>query len=153
MLSEDNSNLFTGGYEFNSLADLNPNDIASIEVLKDASAAAIYGSRGANGVVLITTKRGQSGQGKVEFDTYYGFQAPTNVIDMMNSQEFIEMMNEAAVNDGLEDNYFNSLIGDPNDPDLQNTDWYGELLRDDAPIQSYNLSASGGSIPSRSGSW
>lgn len=145
MLSENNSNLFTGGYDFNSLADLNPNDIASIEVLKDASAAAIYGSRGANGVILITTKRGQSGQGKVEFDSYYGFQGPTNVIDMMNSQEFIQMMNEAAFNDGFGENYFNDLIGDPNDPELQNTDWYGELLRNDAPIQSYNLNASGGS--------
>ncbi len=144
MLSENNSNLFTGGYSFNSLADIDPSDIASIEVLKDASAAAIYGSRGANGVILITTKRGQAGRGQVELDAYYGWQGPTNVIEMMNSREFIEMMNEAAANDGFGENYFNDLIGDPNDPNLQNTDWYGEILRDDAPIQNYSLSASGG---------
>ncbi len=64
MLSENNSSLFTGGYSFNSLADIDPSDIESIEVLKDASAAAIYGSRGANGVILITTKRGQAGRGR-----------------------------------------------------------------------------------------
>jgi len=144
MLSENNSNLFTGGYSFNSLADIDPSDIESIEVLKDASAAAIYGSRGANGVILITTKRGQAGQGRVELDAYYGWQEPTNVIDMMDSREFIEMMNEAAANDGFGESYFNDLIGDPNDPNLQNTDWYGEILRDDAPIQNYSLSASGG---------
>ena len=150
MTQDNNSRLFTGGYEFNSLADLNPNDIESIEILKDASAAAIYGSRGANGVVLITTKRGKEGKAKINLDVYTGFQAPTNVIEMMNSREFIEMMDEAAENDGFGPGYFSTngpgfnRIGDPNDPDLIDTDWYGEILRDDAPITSYTLSAAGG---------
>ncbi len=149
MLSEDNSSLFTGGYEFNSLADLDPNDIESIEVLKDAAAAAIYGSRGANGVVMITTKRGKAGEGRVELDVYTGRQAPTKVIDMMDSRQFITMMNEAAANDGLPGDWFSNpdygnFIGDPDDPDLQNTDWYGEILRHNAPISNYSLSASGG---------
>ncbi|MEM8898497.1 MAG: TonB-dependent receptor [Bacteroidota bacterium] len=150
MTQDNNSRLFTGGYEFNSLADLNPNDIESIEILKDASAAAIYGSRGANGVVLITTKRGKEGKAKINLDVYTGFQGPTNVIDMMNSREFIEMMDEAAENDGFGPGYFSTngpafnRIGDPSDPDLIDTDWYGEILRDDAPITSYTLSAAGG---------
>lgn len=150
MTSDNNSNLFTGGYNFNSMANINPDDIASIEILKDASAAAIYGSRGANGVVIITTKRGQAGKGKIEFETYRGVQAPTKVIDMMNSREFIEMMDEAAENDGLGPGYFSTngpgfnRIGDPNDPDLIDTDWYGAILRNDAPISNYSLNFSGG---------
>lgn len=155
MTSDNNSSLFTGGYNFNSMADINPDDIASIEILKDASAAAIYGSRGANGVILITTKRGQEGTGKVEFDMYTGWQGPSNVIDMMNSREFIEMMDEAAENDGLGPGYFSvngpswNRIGDPNDPNLTDTDWYGEILREDAPISNYNLSFSGGNTKSQ----
>lgn len=150
MTSDNNSNLFTGGYNFNSMANINPDDIASIEILKDASAAAIYGSRGANGVVIITTKRGKAGQGKMEFDMYRGVQAPTRVIDMMDSREFIGMMDEAALNDGLGPGYFSTngpgfnRIGDPNDPDLIDTDWYGAILRNDAPISNYSLNFSGG---------
>ena len=149
MVSEDNSNLFTGGYEFSSLADLNPGDIESIQVLKDASATAIYGARGANGVVLINTKRGASGQGQIDYEFSYGLQGPTNVIEMMDSRQFITMMNEAAANDGLPADWFSNpdgfnFIGDPNDPNLQNTDWYDEILRNDAPIRQHQLSARGG---------
>ena len=150
MVSENNSALFTGGYNFSSIADINPDDIESIQVLKDASAAAIYGSRGANGVILINTKRGKDGKGTIELDYYTGWQGPTKVIEMMDSREFIEMMNEAAANDGLAADYFSNedfgnFIGDPNDPNLTNTDWYGEILRDDAPISNYSVSARGGS--------
>lgn len=149
MVTEDNSNLFTGGYQFSSLSDINPNDIASIQVLKDASATAIYGSRGANGVILINTKRGASGKGSIDFEASTGWQAPTRVIDMMDSREFITMMNEAAANDGLPADWFSNpdngnFIGDPTDPELRNTDWYGEILRNDAPITEYALSARGG---------
>ncbi len=150
MTSDNNSSLFTGGYNFNSMADINPDDIESVQILKDASAAAIYGSRGANGVVLITTKRGKSGKGRIELDVYRGIQGPADVIEMMNSREFIAMMDEAAEADGLGPGYFSTngpgfnRIGDPNDPDLVDTDWYGEILRDDAPMTNYNLSFSGG---------
>lgn len=149
MVTEDNSNLFTGGYEFSSISDINPNDIASIQVLKDASATAIYGSRGANGVILINTKRGASGEANIDFEVSTGWQAPTRVIDMMDSRQFINMMNEAAANDGLPADWFSNpdnfnFIGDPDDPELQNTDWYGEILRNDAPISEYSLSARGG---------
>lgn len=150
IISEDLSGLFSGGQATNSLADINPADIESIEILKDASAAAIYGSRGANGVVLITTKRGKTGDARIELNAYYGFQRITNEIDMHSSQEFLALMNDAARQDnrGLgtsyPENYVSDLWGfDPNDQDLQNTRWYQEIFRD-APIQSYDISVSGG---------
>ncbi|WP_224484106.1 SusC/RagA family TonB-linked outer membrane protein [Robertkochia aurantiaca] len=150
MISEDLSGLFSGGQRTNSMADINPADIASIEILKDASATAIYGSRGANGVVLITTKRGREGAPKIDFNTYYGFQEPTNVIEMQSSSEFLNLMNEAAQQDNRDlgtnypENYVSDLWGyDPNDPNLQNTDWYDAIFRT-APIQSHDLGISGG---------
>jgi TonB-dependent starch-binding outer membrane protein SusC len=149
MVSESNSALFTGGYTFNSMADIAPADIESIDILKDASAAAIYGSRGANGVVLITTKRGKEGKGSVGFEVNRGFQNPTNTPQMLNSKDFINLMNEAAKNDGLAEDWFSNpangnLIGNPNDPNLVNTDWYGEILNRNAPVSNYTLSARGG---------
>ncbi|MCC5929914.1 MAG: TonB-dependent receptor [Cyclobacteriaceae bacterium] len=155
MIQEDLSGLFSGGQATNSLADINPADIASIEILKDASATAIYGSRGANGVVLITTKRGQTGKAKIDFNAYYGMQDVTKRIDMMNSGDFLRLMDEAAAQDNrflgrnYPDNYVSDIWGfDPDDPDLQNTRWYNEIFRP-APIQSYDLSVSGGSDVAR----
>ena len=83
---------------FNPLADINPNDIASIDVLKDASAAAIYGSRGANGVLVITTKRGKSGTNRVAFNTYYGVQNAVKKPNVLNGDDFITISNEKAAN-------------------------------------------------------
>ena len=150
MISEDLSGLFTGGQRTNSIADINPTDIESIEILKDASATAIYGSRGANGVVMITTKRGKSGAPKIDFNSYYGFQTVTNTIDMLSSKEQLELMNDAAQQDNRNlgtnyaPNYVSDLWGfDPNDPELRNTDWYDAIFRT-APIQSQDVSISGG---------
>ena len=152
MTSDNNSILETGGYNFNSMSDINPDDIESIDILKDASASAIYGARGANGVVQITTKRGsESGKTSITLDRYTGTQSPSYIVPMMNSKQFIELMNEAAENDGLPAGYFSTSgpewnrIGDPNDPNLVNTDWYGEVLRNDAPIENTSLSVRGGS--------
>src|SRR5690606_36415503 len=83
----------------NPLATLSPSEIASIEILKDASATAIYGARGANGVVLITTKRGELGRARVTFDSYYGVQSVSKKLDMMNAEEYALMVNEARQND------------------------------------------------------
>lgn len=150
IISEDLSGLYSGGQTTNSLADINPADIESIEILKDASAAAIYGSRGANGVVLITTKRGKSGDAKIDINGFYGFQRITNEIDMHSSRELLNLMDDAARQDNralgtnYPENYVSDLWGyDPNDPNLQNTRWYQEIFRD-APIQSYDISLSGG---------
>ncbi len=82
-----------------TLADINPQDIESIEVLKDAASTAIYGSRGANGVVLITTKRGSSGKTVVSFDSYYGVTSVTKVVDMMDGAQFAAMKRESRRRD------------------------------------------------------
>lgn len=155
IISEDLSGLFSGGQSTNSLADLNPNDIESIEVLKDASATAIYGSRGANGVVLISTKRGVAGESTIGFSTYTGFQQVTNKIDMHSSQEFLELMNDAARQDNRDlgttysDTHVSDIWGfDPSDPDLQNTNWYDEIFRTSS-ISNYELNASGGTENTR----
>ena len=155
IISEDLSGLFSGGQATNSLADLNPNDIESIEILKDASATAIYGSRGANGVVLISTKRGEAGQSNIGFSMYTGFQQVTNKVDMHSSQEFLELMNDAARQDNRDlgtdysDTHVSDIWGfDPNDDNLQNTVWYDEIFRT-APISNYELNASGGTESTR----
>jgi TonB-linked SusC/RagA family outer membrane protein len=95
-LSKDARNTF--GAPMNPLADINFNDIQSIEVLKDASAKAIYGSRGSNGVVLITTKSGKSGKSQIELDMQYGFSQPTRKREFLNASEFIDLFTEAANN-------------------------------------------------------
>lgn len=86
-----------GGAESNVLASINPNDIESIEVLKDASTAAIYGSRGANGVVLITTKRGRSGKTQVNLSSSYGFQEAWNTIDMLDTAQYFQMLDAQSL--------------------------------------------------------
>jgi TonB-linked SusC/RagA family outer membrane protein len=120
------------------LASINPNDIESIEILKDASATAIYGSRGANGVIMITTKHGKKGTGTINFDSYIGFQQPTKTIKMLNASQFAEMVNDARINGGQQPEYVNpSNMG-------TGTDWQKELFRT-APMQNYQLSMTGGS--------
>lgn len=120
------------------LESINPNDIESIEILKDASATAIYGSRGANGVVIITTKRGSAGNNFIDFDAFFGFQEVAKTMDVMNARQFAEIANARVLNDGGTDVPF---------PDLNNlefdTDWQDEIFRT-APIQNYSLSFNGG---------
>ena len=97
----------TLGPRIGPLAYINPNDIESIEILKDASATAIYGSRGANGVVLITTKRGRQGKGTVTVDSYYGSQQIANKVELLNAAEFANFVNEAKLNDSQTPVYVN----------------------------------------------
>ena len=109
MLSESNSSLNTSynlsgasvgsGQNISSISDINPDDIESIEVLKDASAAAIYGARAANGVVLVTTKRGKAGKTTFNLDYYTGVQQVEKKIHFLNSQQFYDLTNEAIAND------------------------------------------------------
>ena len=125
------------GQRISPLSAINPGDIESIEILKDASATAIYGSRGANGVILITTKRGKKGASAVDFESYYGVQEASNKIDLLNAQQFAALVNEAKTNSGQLPVYVNpENLG-------RGTDWQEELLRV-APIQNYQLSFSGG---------
>jgi len=90
----------SGAMNNNPLATMNPDDIASIDILKDAAATAIYGSRGANGVILVTTKRGKSGKTKFDFGTRIGFSVPTQRPRMLNSTEYLQLYQEAWENDG-----------------------------------------------------
>ena len=122
-----------GVNEVSPLSTINPSDIESVEVLKDASATAIYGSRGANGVVLITTKRGQSGSTRVMYDGYYGIQEVTKTIDVLSASEFAQLENEI---------YKTAIYTDPA-AEGQGVN-YQDLIFRKAPIQNHQLSISGG---------
>ena len=121
------------------LNQLNANDIESIQILKDASSTAIYGSRGANGVVIITTKKGKGGKGRVEFNAYYGIQQATNLVDVLNATQFAALHNEMMANAGRTQN---PAFADPASLG-KGTDWVDELF-ETAPMQNYSMSYSGG---------
>lgn len=148
------------GGETNPLVDINPQDIESIEILKDASAGAIYGARAANGVVLITTKKGKAGKTKITFGMQYGKSKPTKILKFLNTKQYIDFYRIAAANSDAIDGY------DAKDPDSYtaymesffetqslgtlgtsneaDTDW-GSLAFQDAPSKQYDLNLSGGS--------
>lgn len=161
----------SGGFESgNPLDNLNPNDIESIQVLKDASATAIYGSRGSNGVVLIQTKKGVSGKTNITFNAYTGFTAPTRQLDMLSGEEWVDRAieyinyNYLAQDDGTQnrqitDDYATRVANnngkfdraqvlDPRwleegHPGLMYVNWQDEIFRK-GKVQNYQLSASGG---------
>lgn len=119
--------------EVSPLSTINPNDIESVEILKDASASAIYGSRAANGVVLITTKRGRTGGTRVTLDSYYGVQNVTKTLPVLNAAEFAQLENEVFKN-----SYY------PNPASLgEGVNWQNIIFRQ-APIQNHQLSINGG---------
>jgi len=156
------------------LNQVNPNEIESVSVLKDAASQAIYGARGANGVIIITTKRGQPGDPKVNFSVRYGMSNATNKYDLLNTQEYGELLWLEAANDGVPPG--NALYGYGAAPDIpdyilpargtpdleeyswpdnlimaankKGTDWYDEIYRTGG-IQDYNLTVSGGLRSSR----
>ncbi len=135
------------GIEY-SLNDINPNDIETISVLKDAASASIYGSRAANGVILITTKKGMSGEMKVEYSNYTGFQKATYLPDVVESSvDFMELYNKAMVNQGGKPYYAEELIqrfrDNPTSQQYPNTNWMKEMFKK-APITEHNLRMSGG---------
>ena len=134
-----------GGFNTNPLATINPNDIASVEILKDAAATGIYGSRGSNGVVLITTKRGKSKKLTYNFSARTGISAPTALPNMATKEEYLQLYEEAWVNDGN--------VGVPELPGnrmswaeaqaIEGTDWIQETIRTGVK-QGYDFSASKG---------
>ncbi|MBZ5858656.1 SusC/RagA family TonB-linked outer membrane protein [Flavihumibacter profundi] len=160
------TDLSSNGAQTSPLADLNTNDIESIEVLKDASSAAIYGSQASNGVVLITTKRGKAGKSKIDFGFFSGVQEPTHLRSFMNAQQFVDYSRQAAVGAGKYEyrlgywnteqegidwwtNYVESRLkrysagNDDYKTYKVNTDWQKEAFQP-APITQYDLSLSGG---------
>ncbi|MCM1067793.1 MAG: TonB-dependent receptor [Muribaculaceae bacterium] len=117
---------------------LNPNDIASIEVLKDAASGAVYGARAANGVVLVTTKQGKEGPTKVSYDFSYGWQSAAKKRNVLNASEYAMMMNEGAVNAGIAPSF-----ADPASYG-KGTDWQDEVFNDNAPMMNHQFAVSGG---------
>ena len=128
------------------IASLNPADIESIDVLKDAASAAIYGSQSANGVVLITTKSGKEGRAVVSFDGYTGWQNKARSIKMLNAKEYMEIMDEAAINSGKSAYDWSSMKSIYNaDGSLIDTDWVDQMFVKNAKTGSYNIGVNGGS--------
>ncbi|RTE53985.1 TonB-dependent receptor [Arenibacter aquaticus] len=128
------------------ISSVNPSDIASISILKDAAASAIYGARAANGVIIVTTKKGKAGVSKINVESYYGFQQTANKIDVLNSHDYVMITKEAYRNSGLPDDAF---WGDPAEygPGQTyptDTNWQDEVFRN-APIQNHQFTFSGGS--------
>ncbi len=118
---------------------VNPNDIASIEVLKDAASCAIYGTRGANGVVLVTTKKGKLGKTAVNYNFSYGWQNPWKKRDVLNASEYAVMMNEGLVNAGMAPKYSDPFSYG------QGTNWQNEVFNSNAPVTNHDLTISGAS--------
>lgn len=118
---------------------LNAADIQSIDVLKDAASAAIYGAQAANGVILVTTKQGSKGKGQVSFDAYYGVQNVARKAKMLNANEYMAIMNEQALNSGSALFDFDSM------GTLANTNWINQMFKDDAKTENYSLNVNGGS--------
>lgn len=134
--SSNLSNLEIGGSTTSPIADINPADIESMSVLKDASATAIYGARAANGVVLITTKRGKQGKAKVSLGAYYGAQNSPNMPGVVDGPTFEMLMNEAAVNNGRQPIYSNP-------ENAINTNWAAPVFQTGA-LHNIDLGVSGG---------
>ena len=140
----------------NALADINPADIVSMDVLKDAAAAALYGSRAANGVILITTKQGQSGKVKVSYDGFVGFSNATDFYEMMNAQEYVDFKNlavknrygtdELSLTTGYVSPYGNKAFNMMKDANgnYVDTDWKDAAFQNGLS-QSHSVAVSGGS--------
>ncbi|GAB3250140.1 TonB-dependent receptor [Larkinella harenae] len=123
----------------NPLADINPSDIETIDILKDASATAIYGSRAANGVVVITTKKGKKGRTKVNYDGWVSFSRPFNLLPLLNPAEYVAIKNEARVNAGLSPGF---VLGKNADGSDVGTDWY-DVAYQTGVSQNHTVSVSG----------
>jgi len=134
----------TSGASINPLSSINPADIESIDVLKDASATAIYGSRGANGVILVTTKSGKKGSSTVTYDAYYGIQRVARKVALLNAAEWGALKNDALKDAGKSSFYTQDQL----DQLGEGTDWQAAAFRD-APIQSHTISLSSGTEKTR----
>jgi TonB-linked SusC/RagA family outer membrane protein len=119
---------------------LNPSDIQSVEILKDAASAAIYGTRGANGVILVTTKSGTKGKATVNYDVSYGWQNPWKKKTVLDAKEYMVIMNESQINDGNAPRYSLEEIATAG----SGTDWQEETFNYNAPVQNHQVSINGG---------
>ena len=132
------------------ISTVNPADIESIDVLKDAASAAIYGSQSANGVVLVTTKNGREGRAVVSFDGYYGWQSAARKMEMLNAQQYMTILDEQSLNSGGSVYDWDNIKSiwrydaEGNKLGVIDTDWIDQMFKDNAQTYSANLSISGG---------
>lgn len=138
-LNSSSPYILIDGVEAGTMSSLDPNDIESISVLKDAASAAIYGSKAANGVILITTKRGKSGKPQVSYSGYVSVQNPTSLIDRLDSYEYAHMLNDALESEGKAKKFTTEEEINA----LPNTDWY-DLAYKTGSLQHHNVSVNGG---------
>jgi len=149
-ITQDNSPLYVvdGIIVDNALSTLSPQDIESIDVLKDASATAIYGARGANGVVIITTKGGHRGKSTITYNGHIGFQKVNRYLDVMNPYDFVLYQYERSRGSSQNEDNFLSTYGTWNDLSLYKqapfVDWQNQVFGRSAMIQTHNVSISGG---------
>ncbi|WP_430932142.1 SusC/RagA family TonB-linked outer membrane protein [Saccharicrinis sp. 156] len=139
--------ILVDGIPRDNITQLDPNEIESLTVLKDASATAVFGVRGANGVILVTTRVGQNEKPSISFTYEFGLQHLTYKTEMLDSWDYAEMRNQALINDGYAPKYTERQIGlmkAGTSPFYPNTDWYDIMLNDFAPMSRYNVNMSGG---------
>ena len=132
------------------ISNLNPADIESIDILKDAASAAIYGAQAANGVVLVTTKNGKEGKAVVSFDGYFGVQNVAKEVNLLNTEQYMMIMDESHRNStgsGYNWSGYKSIY-DANG-NLYDVDWLDKMFEDNAQMQSYTLGITGGSTVSQ----
>jgi len=154
-IGDNNPLIIVDGVPVDNINDINPNDVQDMSILKDAASASIYGSRAAAGVILITTKRGKSGEISLNYNVEYGFEKPTALPEYTNAVRYMQMYNELRWNDNgntgneypfyakdVIDNYATLNAENPNKYPI--TDWVGLVLNDNAPRQSHVLSLTAG---------
>ena len=132
--------------ETGTLSSVDPNDIESISVLKDAASAAIYGSKAANGVILITTKRGKEGKTKISYSGYVSFQNATNTIERMGSYEYATLLNQVLEAEGMAKRFTDEELQKfkaGNDTNYPDTDWY-DLAYKTGVQHRHNVNVNGG---------
>ena len=143
-ISSTNEPLYVvDGFPTTNGADLNPNDIESMEILKDASATAIYGARGANGVVIITTKRGKNGQSQISYSGYTGVQKIVNPFDLLNGKQYMILANDLYREINGQQNQQFAVYTQSQLNSTVNTDWINEATRSGV-VQSHNIQYRGG---------
>jgi TonB-dependent starch-binding outer membrane protein SusC len=150
-LTQDNSPLYVvDGFpiEGNDNGAINPSDIESLDILKDASATAIYGARGANGVIIITTKRGKLGAPTVAYNSYYGFQKDVKRIKLMDPYEFVKFQLEMRSGEATNKYLTEREMTLEDYKSMEGVNWYEKVLRT-APMQSHSISLSGGTSKSK----